>query len=107
MRTPGETGREEDPPRQRSPINRFVRAVLGLFAAPRVNMREDYEKVRRFQRQLIAPRSAPTIEVDYMDAYAYRDHNIPERILHPRQQLRDDVLLFYHCCERFIFIEDD
>jgi acetyl esterase/lipase len=96
MRTPGETGREEDPPRQRSPINRFVRAVLGLFAAPRVNMREDYEKVRRFQRQLIAPRSAPPRAVDYEVASEYGDHHIPVRVFHPRQQLRDEVLLFFH-----------
>src|SRR5690625_1791149 len=55
MRTPAESGRQEDPPRQSSPVNRLVKAVLSLFAAPRINMREDYEKVRKFQRQLAAP----------------------------------------------------
>lgn len=96
MRTPGETGRDEDPPRQRSPVNRFVRAVLRLFAAPRINMRDDYEKVRKFQRQLIAPRSAPSRAVDYEVASEYGDHHIPVRVFHPKEQLRDEVLLFFH-----------
>ena len=52
MRTPAESGRQEDPPRQSSQVNRLVRAVLSLFAAPRINMLEDYEKVRKFQRKI-------------------------------------------------------
>ena len=40
------------------------RAVLGLFAAPRLNMREDYGKVRRVQRRL-ATLTAPRHRTPY------------------------------------------
>lgn len=35
--------------------NKLVAAIMSLFAAPRLNMQEDYQKVRRFQRLLAGP----------------------------------------------------
>ena len=96
MRTPAESGRQEDPPRQSSPVNRLVRAVLSLFAAPRINMLEDYEKVRKFQRQLAAPLIPPARATDHEVLSTYGDHHIPVRVFHPKEQLRDEVLLFFH-----------
>ncbi|MFT4231773.1 MAG: alpha/beta hydrolase [Leucobacter sp.] len=84
------------PRRRRQPMNRLVRAVLRLFAAPRVNMREDYEKVRRFQRQLAA---LPVPRYQAIDRRIMSDdgaHQIPVRIFQPKERLRDDVLLFFH-----------
>lgn len=95
-RSPWETGRGEDSRRQRSRVNRLVRAVLGLFAPPRVNMREDYEKVREFQRRLAAPLSTPSRATDYEMPSEYGDHSIPVRVFHPKEQLRDHVLVFFH-----------
>lgn len=102
MRKPVEPGREQDLPQRRSPVNRFWKAVLGLFAAPRVNMREDYEKVRRLQRQLAAPFIAPARviaparAVDYEVPSENGTHTIPVRVFHPKEQLRDEVLVFFH-----------
>jgi len=82
--------------RSRPPVNRLFRAVLGLFAAPRVNMREDYEKVRRLQRQLAAmPVAGPRVpfrETTVDDG----EHSIPVRVFHPHERTRDEVLLFFH-----------
>lgn len=96
MQTPPPPEREEASPPRRSPVNRLVRAVLSLFAAPRLNMREDYEKVRRVQRQLAAPTLSRTRATDHEVAAATGTHEIPVRVFHPRQRTRDDVLLFFH-----------
>src|SRR5699024_4171896 len=96
MRTPAESGRQADPPRQSSTVNRLGRAVLGLFAATRINMLEDYEKVRKFQRQLAAPLIPPARATDHEVLSTYGDHHIPVRVFHPKEQLRDEVLLFFH-----------
>ncbi|WP_090147658.1 alpha/beta hydrolase [Leucobacter sp. L43] len=82
--------------RQRSQLNWVVRKVLSYFAAPRLNMREDYEKVRRRQRQLaVLPHpSYHALDVEIMSADG--DHPIPVRVFHPRERQRDEVLLFFH-----------
>ncbi|WP_245579867.1 alpha/beta hydrolase [Brevibacterium album] len=77
-------------------MNRLVRALLGLFAAPRVNMREDYERVRRLQRQLAA-RPVPRYRIlDRQIMSADGSHQIPVRVFRPRERRREDVLLFFH-----------
>ncbi|MGO1765246.1 MAG: alpha/beta hydrolase, partial [Brevibacterium yomogidense] len=86
----------DQPDRRRPPVNRFVRAVLGLFAAPRVNMREDYEKVRRLQRQL-ASMPLPGPRVPFRETTVDDGtHPIPVRVFNPVERSRDDVLLFFH-----------
>ncbi|SJM65092.1 alpha/beta hydrolase [Gulosibacter sp. 10] len=77
-------------------MNRLFRAVLRLFAAPRVNMREDYAKVRRLQRQL-AVLPAPLYR--FMDRQIVSEdggHRIPVRIFRPKEQRREELLLFFH-----------
>lgn len=77
-------------------MNRLARAFMHLFAAPRVNMREDYEKVRRLQRQLAA---LPMPRYRALDRQITSDdgsRQIPVRIFQPKEQRRDDVLLFFH-----------
>lgn len=96
MRRPADPGEEEDPARQRSPVSRFARSVLSLFAAPRVDMREDYEKVRRLQRRLTAPTRSVTRATDHHVPSDDGTHDIPVRVFHPKVRLRDDVLLFFH-----------
>lgn len=96
MQTPREPVPQANPPERRSPVNRLVRAVLGLFAAPRLNMREDYEKVRKLQRQLTAPAAAASRAKDYHIPAEHGDHEIPVRVFHPKEQRRDTVLLFFH-----------
>ena len=79
------------PPAQVNPV---VRAVLGLFAAPRLNMREDYRKVRFFQRLA----AGPTGRFHTLDRsiLATDGREIPVRVFLPRNQTHDDVLLFFH-----------
>ncbi|MFC7402624.1 alpha/beta hydrolase [Citricoccus sp. GCM10030269] len=75
-------------------MNRLSRAVLSLFAAPRVNMREDYAKVRRFQRRLAA---FPAPRYRYRETVSDAgDHQIPVRIFQPKEKRSDAVLLFFH-----------
>lgn len=77
-------------------MNRVLSAFLGLFAAPRVNMREDYPKVRRLQRQLAA-RPVPRYRMlDREIVSEDGSHQIPLRFFQPREQRRDEVLLFFH-----------
>lgn len=77
-------------------MNRVLRAVLGLFAAPRVNMREDYEKVRRLQRQLAALPAPRYRTLDHTIMSEDGTHPIPVRVFQPRERQRDDLLLFFH-----------
>ncbi|MCI2266568.1 alpha/beta hydrolase [Sediminivirga luteola] len=77
-------------------MNRFVRAVLRLFAAPRVNMREDYEKVRRMQRQLAALPVPRYRAGNWQTLPGDGDHQVPVRVFQPKERKRDDLLLFFH-----------
>ena len=77
-------------------MNRVVRAILGAFAVE--NMKEKYATVRRWQR-LITPPTKPRDDYQILDAHLYaahRSHEIPVRIFRPKEQLHDDVLLFFH-----------
>ncbi|GAA1674882.1 alpha/beta hydrolase [Citricoccus zhacaiensis] len=77
-------------------MNRLFRSVLGLFAAPRLNVREDYAKVRRFQQQVAAltgPRYRPVYRQTAADVGT---HRVPVRIFQPKEKRRDEVLLFFH-----------
>lgn len=77
-------------------MNRVFRAVLSLFAAPRLNMREDYEKVRRRQRRLAALPVPRYQASDWQIPSDDGNHQVPVRVFQPKEQLRDDVLLFFH-----------
>lgn len=86
----------EEPTRRSRPVHPLVRAVLGLFAAPRINMREDYEKVRKLQRQ-IAAMPVPGPKVPYRETSVDDGARaIPVRVFSPIERRRDDVLLFFH-----------
>ncbi|WP_313815640.1 alpha/beta hydrolase fold domain-containing protein, partial [Citricoccus sp.] len=77
-------------------MNRLFRSVLGLFAAPRLNVREDYAKVRRFQQHVAAltgPRYRPVYRQTAADVGT---HRVPVRVFQPKEKRRDEVLLFFH-----------
>ncbi|HHT14085.1 MAG TPA: alpha/beta hydrolase [Propionibacterium sp.] len=77
------------------PVNPLMRAILGLFAAPRINMREDYELVRRAQRALSwVPRDPDRILDRSVTAQA--GHEIPLRIFLPKTRMGEGMLLFFH-----------
>ncbi|WP_241489322.1 alpha/beta hydrolase [Leucobacter celer] len=77
-------------------MNRLTRAFMRLFAAPRLNMREDYEKVRRFQRQLAALPAPRYQALDQQITSDDGNRQIPVRVFQPKEQRRDEVLLFFH-----------
>lgn len=77
-------------------MNPLLRAVLRLFAAPRVDMREDYPAVRRIQRGLAA---RPLPRYRTLDREILSDdgeHAIPVRVFRPRERTRDPLLVFFH-----------
>ncbi|SDB82744.1 Acetyl esterase/lipase [Raineyella antarctica] len=77
------------------PVNRLTSAVLSLFAAPRIDMRADYEKVRRAQRALSRTPRDPYRFLD--QAVRGEDgHEIPVRLFFPRTLTKPGVLLFFH-----------
>ncbi|UYG16012.1 alpha/beta hydrolase [Brachybacterium huguangmaarense] len=84
------------PSRHRPPVSRLSRAVLRRFAAPRLNMREDYEKVRRLQRQLAALPAARYRPLDRQILAEDGSHGIPVRVFRPKEQRRRELLLFFH-----------
>lgn len=96
MVTPPKTGRKRHAAEQDSPVNGIVRAFLGLFAAPRVNVRKDYPKIRRRQRKLAASMSSSINATDYTVASSVSDHQIVVRLFQPKQRTRDEVLIFFH-----------
>lgn len=73
-----------------------MRAVLRLFAAPRIDMRQDYAKVRRLQRQLAARPIPRFRSLDRRIMSADGGHQIPVRVFSPKERRREDVLLFFH-----------
>lgn len=81
---------------RRSPVNRLFRAVLSLFAAPRLNVREDYDKVRRLRRHMAALAVPRYRGLDRQIMSDDGGHQVPVRVFQPKKQRRDDVLLFFH-----------
>lgn len=78
-------------------MNPLLRLVLRLLSVARPDMREDYAKVRRLQRQLAALPPArfrtPTWDT-FSDGEGGR--RVPVRVFTPREQRREDLLLFFH-----------
>ena len=77
-------------------MNPLLRALLGLFAAPRVDMQEDYEKVRRRQRRLAVLTEPRYRAASWRTVTGDEDSHVPVRIFEPREQRRQEVLLFFH-----------
>ena len=79
------------------PMNPLERLALRLIPAARFDVREDYAKVRRLQRQLAALPPArfrtPTWDT-FSDSGDGR--RVPVRVFTPREQRREDLLLFFH-----------
>ncbi|KAB1644922.1 alpha/beta hydrolase [Gulosibacter chungangensis] len=77
-------------------MNPLMKAALGLFAAPRIDMREDYGKVRRAQRWF-ASLWRPGLRNSYRQTTAtVGDRKIRVRIFQPIERRGDDILLFFH-----------
>ena len=83
--------------RQGRAISRWlIRAMVRPFAEPRLNIRENYQKVRRRQRR-IAIQPVPQSRLrDYKLLADDGSHEIPIRVFQPREQTRDLVILFFH-----------
>lgn len=77
-------------------MNPLLRALLGLFAAPRVDMQEDYEKIRRRQRQLAVLTEPRYRAASWRTVTGDEDSHVPVRVFEPRELRRQDVLLFFH-----------
>ncbi|MGO3507199.1 MAG: alpha/beta hydrolase, partial [Brachybacterium tyrofermentans] len=61
-------------------MNPLLKAVLRLFAAPRVNMREDYAKVRHLQRQLASLPRPRYRQASWRTIAGGSDSSIPVRV---------------------------
>lgn len=59
-------------------------------------MRDDYEKVRRFQRRLASLPAPRYHALDRELVSADGDHAVPVRIFQPKERRRNEVLLFFH-----------
>src|SRR5699024_3743859 len=87
------------PPRRpgAAPVNPLLRLALRLLPAVRFDVREDYARMRRMQRQLAALPAAryrtPTWDTcsDSADG-----RPAPVRVFTPREQRREELLLFFH-----------
>jgi acetyl esterase len=78
-------------------VNPLLRLALRLVSAPRLDVREDYARVRRLQRQLAALPPAryrtPTWDT-FSDSGSGR--RVPVRVFTPRERRREELLLFFH-----------
>lgn len=81
--------------REPTAVPPLVSAVLSLFAAPRINMREDYEKVRSAQRAFAwVPRDKERIFDQLVLTEEGRE--IPVRVFLPKEHTREGISLFFH-----------
>lgn len=75
---------------------RLRQAALGLFASPRLDVHEDYRRMRRLQRGLAA---RPLPRVRSSDLWVPADDEgprVPVRVFRPHHRRRQDVILFLH-----------
>ncbi|WP_198684061.1 alpha/beta hydrolase [Brachybacterium sp. YJGR34] len=67
-----------------------------IARAGRVDVREDYERVRHLQRQL-ASLPVPRYRTPPWDTFSDEDNRrVPVRVFTPRVQRREELLLFFH-----------
>lgn len=76
-------------------VHPVIRAILQLFAAPRLSMREQYPRVRKLQRLLAGPKRRYNV-LDRVIISADGSHEIPVRVFLPSERTYGDVLLFFH-----------
>ncbi|GAA1553083.1 MULTISPECIES: alpha/beta hydrolase [Brevibacterium] len=70
--------------------------MLRLFAAPRLNIRKDYEKVRRMQSRFAAL-LMPPYRTSRWQPLPHDEHlHVPVRFFQPKVKRREDVLVFFH-----------
>ncbi|GAA1484120.1 alpha/beta hydrolase [Brachybacterium fresconis] len=74
----------------------LLRPLLKAFAAPRLNMREDYQKVRRLQRHLTALPRTRYRAASWRTVPGDPGSHVPVRVFQPREKRREDVLAFFH-----------
>ena len=78
-------------------MNPLLRLALRLLSAVRFDVREDYARMRRMQRQLaalpVARYRTPTWDT-FSDGGDGR--RVPVRVFTPREQRREELLLFFH-----------
>ena len=78
-------------------MNPLLRLALRLLSAVRVDMREDYERVRQLQRQL-ATLPAVRYRTPTWDTFSDSGNGrrVPVRVFTPREQRREELILFFH-----------
>lgn len=77
-------------------MNRLFKFVLKVASSPKINMEEDYPKVRKLQR-ILAPKPKKGYIIFDQKIYSEdRSHDIPVRVFYPKEQLHQDALLFFH-----------
>lgn len=77
-------------------MNPLFRMFLKLLSSPKIDMQEDYLKIRKIQEFLSIK---PSKKYNIMDHQIYAEgntHNIPVRVFHPQKKKHDDILLFFH-----------
>ncbi|MDE1548353.1 alpha/beta hydrolase [Jeotgalibaca caeni] len=77
-------------------MNPILRLVLKLLSSPKINMQEDYEKVRKVQAILAR---SPKNKYKFLDRAIYSTedgHEIPVRVFYPEEKRSDEVILFFH-----------
>ncbi|MGP9537908.1 alpha/beta hydrolase [Brachybacterium sp. AOP43-C2-M15] len=78
-------------------MNPLLRLALRLLRLARFDMREDYERVRRLQRQLASLPPARYRSPSWDTVSDGEDgRRVPVRVFTPREQRREDLLLFFH-----------
>lgn len=83
------------PERTAGHVSAFARGVLSLFAAPRLDIREDYPKVRRIQR-LLARRPRHPYRILDQTVTGTDGRPIPVRVFLPKARTRPGALVFFH-----------
>ncbi|WP_277631131.1 alpha/beta hydrolase [Atopococcus tabaci] len=80
-------------------MNPFARLLLKLIASSDIDIRQDYERVRKLRR--LTSRIARPVKKMYsvMDSQIFSEdysHEIPVRIFHPKKLRHEEAILFFH-----------
>lgn len=78
-------------------MNPLLRLGLRLLSLARFDVQEDYERVRRLQRQ-VAALPAARYRTPTWDTFSDGGggHRVPVRVFTPQRRRREDLLLFFH-----------
>lgn len=77
-------------------MNIIYKTILKIMASPKISIKSDYKWIRKVQNLVNSIPINPYQVMERVILSKDEDHEIPVRIFKPKEQISDEVILFFH-----------